>query len=64
MRTTLPPLNDPDPEDALRLILRALELDFGVDVSPAADLHGDELRAWIDAADDALFAAQNKRDES
>jgi len=52
-------MNDHDPDGELRLILRALELDFAVEVAPAAGLQGAELRAWIAAADTALFCCQN-----
>lgn len=45
-------------ESAIRITLRTLEIDFGVDISPAADLHGQELQAWCEAAEDAVFNAQ------
>jgi hypothetical protein len=53
---TTPPARDPDGH--LRVILRTLELDFGVDVSAATHLRGQDLSDWIDAADDVLFAVQ------
>lgn len=51
-------MNERDPDGQLHLVLRALELKFGVDVAPAAGLQGDELRAWIGRADNALFCCQ------
>ena len=36
-------------------VLRDLKERFGVDTSPADALTGQELQAWIDAADEALF---------
>lgn len=58
MKTTLPPSDaGGTPEGALRATLRKLASDFGVDVSPAADLQGAELAAWIDQAEEALLRA-------
>ena len=36
-------------------MLLRLNLEFGVDTTPAEGLTGPELQAWIDAADEALF---------
>ena len=38
------------------IILRRLRDEFGVDTAPAVGLDGLELDAWIDQADDQLFA--------
>ncbi len=42
----------------LNIVLQRLEVDFGVNVAPALTLPFDELRSWVNAADDALFANQ------
>lgn len=38
-----------------RLVLEALARDFAVDVSPAAELQGPALDAWIQQAEDFVF---------
>lgn len=49
MRTKLLPADaGGTPEGALRATLRRLSNEFGVDVSPAADLLGSELVAWVE----------------
>ena len=48
-----------DPDAVQRLNLETLRLEFGVDTSPAAGLTGEALRAWVDAADDAVFEREH-----
>jgi hypothetical protein len=44
--------------NSLLITLKTLESDFGVDVSEARELRGDALKAWVEAAEDAVFARQ------
>ena len=48
-----------DPDAVERLHLEALRLEFGVDTSPADGLTGEALRAWVEAADDAVFEREH-----
>ena len=56
MKTSLPPSDaGSTPEGALRATLRRLANEFGIDVSPAADLQGAELVAWVEHAEAAVL---------
>ena len=53
---------DPDAVQRLHLEtlhLETLRLEFGVDTSPAAGLTGEALRAWLEAAEDAVFEREH-----
>ena len=42
-------------ESVMQLVLERLRDDFGVDVATATGLHGRELAAWLEQAEDAVF---------
>lgn len=42
-------------EGEMALTLATLRDSFGVDVAPAAGLHGQELAAWLELAEDEVF---------
>ena len=42
-------------EGEMALTLATLRDRFGVDVAPAAGLHGQELAAWLELAEDEVF---------
>lgn len=42
-------------EQEMRITLRRLALEFGVDITPAQGLAGLELEAWLGQAEDRLF---------
>ena len=46
-------------EHEMAITLAALRDSFGVDVSPAAGLHGQELVAWLEHAEDAVFEREH-----
>ena len=46
-------------EHEMAITLAALRDSFGVDVSPAAGLHGQELAAWLEHAEDAVFEREH-----
>ena len=46
-------------DEEMQITLRTLQLSFGVDVSPAAGLHGHELQQWIERAEDAVFEREH-----
>ena len=46
-------------EHEMAITLAALRDSFGVDVSPAAGLHGQELAAWLEQAEDAVFEREH-----
>lgn len=50
-------------EHEMAITLAALRDSFGVDVSPAAGLHGQELADWLELAEDELFANLLRKDE-
>lgn len=43
----------------MALTLVALRDSFGVDVAPAQGLHGQELAAWLEQAEDAVFEREH-----
>lgn len=43
----------------MALTLAALRDSFGVDVAPAQELHGQELAAWLERAEDAVFEREH-----
>jgi hypothetical protein len=43
----------------MRLVLERLRDDFGVDIAPATDLHGQALSDWIDQVEDAVFEREH-----
>lgn len=42
-------------EGEMQITLARLRDEFGVDVAPALALHGQELEAWLEQAEDDLF---------
>lgn len=46
-------------ENEMALTLAALRDGFGVDVAPAQHLHGQELAAWLEQAEDAVFEREH-----
>lgn len=42
-------------QEYMQLVLERLNKEFGVDVTEAADLEGNELALWIERTEDALF---------
>ena len=46
-------------ENEMALPLAALRDSFGVDVAPAQHLHGQELAAWLEQAEDAVFEREH-----
>ena len=46
-------------ENEMALTLAALRVSFGVDVAPAQHLHGQELAAWLEQAEDAVFEREH-----
>lgn len=46
-------------ESEMLITLATLRESFGVDVAPAAGLHGQELAAWLEAAEDAVFEREH-----
>lgn len=46
-------------ENEMALTLAALRDCFGVDVAPAQHLHGQELAAWLEQAEDAVFEREH-----
>ena len=46
-------------ENEMALTLAALRDSFGVDVAPAQHLHGQELAAWLEHAEDAVFEREH-----
>ena len=50
-------------EGEMQITLARLRDEFGVDVAPAAGLHGQELADWLALAEDELFANLLRKDE-
>ena len=46
-------------EGEMQITLARLRDEFGVDVAPAAGLHGQELAAWLEQAEDAVFEREH-----
>ena len=46
-------------ETEMQITLAALQAEFGVDVAPTAGLHGQELAAWLEHAEDAVFEREH-----
>lgn len=46
-------------ESEMQVTLAALRDGFGVDVAPALDMHGQELAAWLEQAEDAVFEREH-----
>ena len=46
-------------ENEMALTLAVLRDSFGVDVAPAQHLHGQELAAWLEQAEDAVFEREH-----
>ena len=46
-------------DEEMQNTLRTLQLEFGVDVSPAAGLHGPDLVDWIDRALNEVFEREH-----
>ena len=46
-------------ENEMALTLAALRDSFCVDVAPAQHLHGQELAAWLEQAEDAVFEREH-----
>ena len=53
-------------DEEMQITLQALALQFGVHIAPAQGLHGSELEAWLNQAEDKLFdhlcSGLNKQD--
>ena len=48
----------------MQITLARLRDEFGVDVAPAMELHGQELAAWLEQAEDDLFVNLIRKDEA
>jgi hypothetical protein len=46
-------------EGEMQITLAALRDSFGVDVAPAQELHGQELAAWLEKAEDEVFEREH-----
>lgn len=46
-------------DEEMQITVETLRLDFGVDVTPAKGLHGAELQAWLEQAEDAVFEREH-----
>jgi hypothetical protein len=46
-------------ETEMQITLAALQAEFGVDVAPTAGLHGQELAAWLERAEDEVFEREH-----
>lgn len=42
-------------DEEMQITLQALTLQFGMYIAPAQGLHGSELEAWLNQAEDELF---------
>ena len=42
-------------QEEMQITLATLRDSFGVDIAPAAGLHGQELAAWLEQAEDQVF---------
>lgn len=51
-------------EGEMQITLARLRDEFGVDVAPALELHGPELAAWLEQAEDELFSSLTRKDEA
>ena len=46
-------------ETEMQITLATLQAEFGVDVAPAQELHGQELAAWLEKAEDEVFEREH-----
>ena len=46
-------------EAEMQITLKTLQQDFGVDITRAQGLHGLELQAWLEAAEDEVFEREH-----
>ena len=50
-------------ENEVQITLARLRDEFSVNVTPAQELHGQELADWLELAEDELFANLLRKDE-
>lgn len=46
-------------EGEMQITLATLRDSFGVDIAPAAGLHGQELAAWLERVEDEVFEREH-----
>lgn len=51
-------------ENEMQITLARLRDEFSVNVTPAQELHGQELADWLELAEDDLFSSLCKKDGS